>query len=304
MLKISGSEMSFSEKIRNVIVVGSFFAVEHIDGKHYYFNLNDISAYRKTMKKFGINEWFDHFQKTTLKESNQWGVDEKDYDIAADSPNHVVRGLAAKNGVQLERLSSDDCEDVRYMVVESLVERRERGEKLTGIGYLDKLVDDQSILVRLILARLGIQSHLKKLVLDDEPLVAIEAVRLCNTKTLDSIVKTKDIYMRVAASNNPNATVDQVSELMGGRFKLDLDNLIKSGVVDSDITGHNHILVRRSLAQHGHVSDITFLETDADAGVREWLAVRGISTERFLMDSNERVRLAAQSCALSGIKCK
>lgn len=296
MLKLDDVSDMPNENVEQIVIVGNILAVHNFWGWCHYFDLSNIASCAAELDQLGIKEWLTD----ALASTNNWGEGELDYATASVHSNDTVREAVARNGKYAELLSSDTNENVRAGVIIHLINKKGGGERVGNALFLNKLVDDESVWVRFQLARLGLTAHLRSLVLDEESVVACEAVRNCPSKLLDSVTDSKDINIRLAASNNPNATVDQLSALMGGRFKIDLDNLIKDDVLSDDITNHQHLLVRRALAQHGVKDSIKFLVNDADAGVREWLAVRGVETERLLVDSNERVRAAARSCALSG----
>lgn len=297
MLRIDG----FGAEVESAVVVGYHLAAKMKNGKHYYF---DLRGDQKKCEKESLAKWVERIKTTLLQDSDNWGGMEQDFSMASQDKDFVVRGLVARNGEFLTRLSADKSEYVRQEVLKHLINKRENGEKLENIRFLNSLVEDKSISVRLLLARLGVQSHLSKLVEDEEVAVVCEAAKTCSSEALDSLIDSKDIHICLAASNNPNVSLEQMSALLGGRFRMELDNLIKNGEVGLEISNHQSYIVRRAFAQHGEKEQIALLVNDEDAGVREWLATRGVATKILLRDPDKRVRYAAQSSAMSGVVCK
>lgn len=186
------------------------------------------------------NEFVTHIVEDLLPKLTNWGDDEEDYEKTLVSNNELLRCLVASNGKYRELLVKDESPEVRVSVLspmfhEILIKKRRWGEGdminfsdvpgFEDTSYLDPLINDPDYNVRYMLAKIGIDRHVRGL-LHSKNIKDVDIVlKTANQHRLDEIIAHGEEYIKTLTERNNDMTEEQLNDIAQERSEY-----IKTGI--------------------------------------------------------------------------
>lgn len=226
-----------------------------------------------------IKPYFEMILDSIALESG-WGNAENAYEFALQSSDYVLRSMVALNGKHPDILSKDENEHVRACAVKGAGML----EKALGMDvdnkWLDDMVSDDSLAVRVALCAHEEAKHLDVLINDLSPLVR---------EMVATYTDNKEHLRKLACDQNDSVRMAVVENKAFSEFHL-LENDVHEEIQSEAI--RYELRREEELAMTVDAADAGELLASKRPQIREMLAMRGIGLETLVNDSSYKVRMA------------
>lgn len=253
--------------------------------------------------------------------SDSWGNAEKDWMDIIKSDDRTQTVLVAMNGKYPELTSKSSHVRTRRATIGKLIRDRENGLARDD-SWIDAMVYDENIAVRMTVAKYGKKEHLDILVKDSNESVRRQVATHAHPEHLELLTSDHSPLVQVAVAeygSDENRT--NLLKYLGGTFDYEAvysmiiekgteahrakvleqhpSRFVKAGLAKVGFNTEAYLhdkesCVRSTAIKYANKDLITAsMAADSSLEVRLAIAERGLFLESFLDDKSERVRISA-----------